>query len=557
MLTNVNVKNLALIKETEINFENGLNILTGETGAGKSIIIGSINIALGAKVAKDIVRADADYGIVELVFVVNDSLAKKLKEFDIIPDDDMVIISRKISNGRSTIKVNGETKTATELRKITSLLIDVHGQHDHQSLLDETKHIEIIDKLGNENIEEAVSKVSELFAEYTSLKKELSKFDFDEEERIRECSFARFEIEEIDDANLKDGEDELIEDEYKILSNSGKILSAMSVAHNMLEGNNDLSVTDMLGKAFKELSYVSGFDKTLSEYADRLAELESLSRDLSSEISDYVEDMSFSEQRLSEVEERLNLINKLKQKYGNSFEEIKSYRDEREEYLNKLENLNEERETVKLRLSEIEAKLNKACGVLTERRKEVALRLEKEIVDNLKDLNFEYVEFKVEFKKNDYFSAKGNDIIAFQITTNPGEALKPLSKVASGGELSRIMLGLKTIMAKQDDIDTLIFDEIDTGISGRTAQLVAEKMNIISRNHQVICITHLPQIAAMADVHYRIEKNVVDSETITSINKLKDEECIEELARILGGAVISDATYTHAREMKKMAMETK
>jgi len=194
---------------------------------------------------------------------------------------------------------------------------------------------------------------------------------------------------------------------------------------------------------------------------------------------------------------------------------------------------------------------------LTEKRKEVASRLEKEIVENLKDLNFEYVEFKVEFKKNVNFSAKGNDIIAFQITTNSGETLKPLSKVASGGELSRIMLGLKTIMAKQDDIDTLIFDEIDTGISGRTAQLVAEKMNIISRNHQVICITHLPQIAAMADVHYRIEKNVVDSDTVTSINKLNDDECIEELARILGGAVISDTTYTHAREMKKMAMETK
>ncbi|MBQ4069451.1 MAG: DNA repair protein RecN [Lachnospiraceae bacterium] len=557
MLTNVNVKNLALIKEAEINFEKGLNILTGETGAGKSIIIGSINIALGSKVAKDIIRADADYGLVELVFEVNESIALKLKEFDVVPEDDMVIISRKISNGRSIIKVNGETKTATELRKITSLLIDVHGQHDHQSLLDDAKHVEIIDKLGNESIEESIRQVTEIYMEYISLKKEMSKFDFDEEERVRECSFARFEIQEIDDANLKEGEDELIEDEYRILSNSGKILSAMSVAHNMLESNNEISVTDMLGKAFKELSYVSGYDKSLSEYADRLSELESLSRDLSSEISDYVEDMAFSEERLSEVEERLNLINKLKQKYGNTFNEIKAYRDEREEYLNKLENLNEEREIAQHRLLELEEKLNIACDELTEKRKEVASRLEKEIVENLKDLNFEYVEFKVEFKKNVNFSAKGNDLIAFQITTNPGETLKPLSKVASGGELSRIMLGLKTIMAKQDDIDTLIFDEIDTGISGRTAQLVAEKMNIISRNHQVICITHLPQIAAMADVHYRIEKNVVDSDTVTSINKLNDDECIEELARILGGAVISDTTYTHAREMKKMAMETK
>ncbi len=557
MLTNVNVKNLALIKEADISFENGLNILTGETGAGKSIIIGSINIALGGKISREIVRADADYGLAELVFEVNENIADKLREFDVFPDDNMVVISRRIVNGRGTIKVNGETKTATELRKITSLLIDVHGQHDHQSLLDETKHIDIIDKIGHDSITEYISNVSELYGEYVALKKELSKFDFDEEERIRECSFASFEIREIDDANLKEGEDELIEDEYKILSNSGKILTAMSIAHNMLEGDNDVSVCDMLGKAFRELSLVSGYDKNLSDYADRLSELESLSRDLSSEISDYVEDMSFSEKRLNEVEERLNLINKLKQKYGNTFEDIKAYRDEREEYLNKLENLNAEREATKLRLAKIEKKLDEASNILTDRRKEIATKLEKEIVEILKDLNFEYVEFKVEFKKNSSFSSKGNDIISFQITTNPGEALKPLSKVASGGELSRIMLGLKTIMAKQDEIDTLIFDEIDTGISGRTAQLVAEKMNIISRNHQVICITHLPQIAAMADVHYRIEKNVIDSESITSINKLNDDECIEELARILGGAKLSDTVYTHAREMKKMAMETK
>ena len=557
MLINVNVKNLALIKEADINFENGLNILTGETGAGKSIIIGSVNIALGGKVSKDIVRGDAEYGLVELVFEVSDTIVGKLKELEVIPDENQVVISRKIVNGRSTIKVNGETKTATELKRITSLLIDVHGQHDHQSLLDESKHIDIIDKLGNDKIKESLDKVDVLYKEYLMLKKELSKYDFDEEERIRECSFARFEIQEIDEANFKEGEDELIEDEYKILSNSGKILSAMSVAHNLIDGDVDLSVCDILAKAFKELSFVSGYDKQLSDFSQRLSELESLSRDLSSEISDYVEDMSYNEQRLSEVENRLNIINKLKQKYGNTYKDIKAYRDEREQYLNRLENLNEEREKLKTKLVKIESDLNGSCNVLTEMRKEIAIRLEREIVENLKELNFEYVDFKVDFKKNDNFSSKGNDLISFQITTNPGEKIKPLSKIASGGELSRIMLGLKTIMAKQDEIDTLIFDEIDTGISGRTAQLVAEKMNIISRNHQVICITHLPQIAAMADVHYKIEKNVNNSETLTSINKLSDNECIEELARILGGAKISDTTYTHAREMKNMAKESK
>ena len=557
MLTNVNVKNLALIREADIEFENGLNILTGETGAGKSIIIGSINIALGGKVSKEIVREDADFGLVELVFEVNDNIATRLKEFDVIPEDGMVIISRKIANGRSTIKVNGETKTATELRKITSLLIDVHGQHDHQSLLDESKHIDILDKLGHDVLINKINDVSNIYEEYVLLKKELEKYNFDEEERMRECSFANFEIQEIDEANLKDGEDELIEDEYKLLSNSGKILSAMSLAHNMLESDNDYAVCDMLGKACRELNMVSGYDKKISEYSDRLGELESLARDLSAEMSDYVQDMSFSEQRLNEVEERLNLINKLKQKYGNTITDIIKYRDEREQYLSKLENLNEEREAIKLKLEKVQDKLEKASDSLTDSRKKVAATLETEIIAHLKDLNFIYVDFKVKFEKNTSFSKKGNDIVSFQITTNPGENLSPLTKIASGGELSRIMLGLKTIMAKQDEIDTLIFDEIDTGISGRTAQLVAEKMSIISRNHQVICITHLPQIAAMADVHYRIEKNIENDETITSITKLNENDCIDELARILGGAKMSDAVYTHAREMKKMAMETK
>lgn len=557
MLTNVNVKNLALIREADIEFENGLNILTGETGAGKSIIIGSINIALGGKVSKEIVRDDAEYGLAQLVFDVNDNISAKLKDYDVTPEDGMVIISRKIANGRSTIKVNGETKTATELRKITSLLIDVHGQHDHQSLLDESKHIEILDKLGQDSLADKINNVSDIYEEYVSLKKELEKFNFDEEERMRECSFANFQIQEIDEANLKDGEDKNIEDEYKILSNSGKILSAMSVAHNMLESDSDYAVCDMLGKASRELNMVSGYDKSISDYSDRLSELESLARDLSAEISDYVQDMSFSEQRLNEVEERLNTINKLKQKYGNTITEIINYRNEREQYLIKLENLNEEREAIRIKLNQVNDKLDKACDILTEARKKVAATLEKEIIEILNDLNFVFVDFKVKFEKSANFSSKGNDIVTFQITTNPGEKLSPLSKIASGGELSRIMLGLKTIMAKQDEIDTLIFDEIDTGISGRTAQLVAEKMNIISRNHQVICITHLPQIAAMADVHYRIEKNIKNEETITSIKKLNEEECIDELARILGGAKMSDAVFTHAREMKKMAMETK
>lgn len=558
MLLNVNVKNLALIREADINFSEGLNILTGETGAGKSIIIGSINIALGGKISKEIVREGAAYGLVELVFEIKDeNTIKKLNEIDVELEEGNVIISRKISNGRSTIKVNGETKTATELRKITSLLIDVHGQHDHQSLLDESKHLSLIDKFGYDNINPLIEKVKVLYKEYTDIKKELASYDFDEESRARECSFAEFEINEIDNANLRVNEDEELEEEYKKLFNSGKIISSLGNSYTMLESDGRMSACDMIGNAYREIASVSSYDVKISEYADRMAELESLLRDLSSEISDYVDNMEFSEELLDKTEKRLDIINNLKQKYGSTIEDILSYRDERERYLDKLTNLNSEREKLIKSLEEVEKQLEEECNKLTDIRKETALSLETAIVEVLKDLNFMYVDFRAEFEKTASYSANGNDSVCFKITTNPGESLKPLAKVASGGELSRIMLGLKTIMAKQDEIDTLIFDEIDTGISGRTAQLVAEKMNLISRNHQVICITHLPQIAAMADNHYLIDKSIKDNETVTSIEKLNENESIDELVRILGGAKISEAVYAHAGEMKKMALETK
>lgn len=558
MLVNVNVKNLALIREAEISFDKGLNILTGETGAGKSIVIGSINIALGGKITKDIVREGAPFGLVELLFDIEDkATVEKLRKLDVELEEGRVIISRKITGGRSTIKVNGESKTAAELRKITSLLIDVHGQHDHQSLLDESKHMEIIDKMGHESISPIVEKVKKAYDEYNSIVKEIEAYGMDEEERQREISFAQFEIDEIENANLADNEDDELEEEYKLLSNAGRIINSFSSAYNIIEGDDSGNVCDLLGNAYRYISGVMTYDSRLYDYADRMSELESLSRDLAADMQSFVENMNFSDERLSTVTSRLDIVNRLKQKYGNSISDILSYCEERQTYLEKLVNLSEELNNAKERYAVAKKNLDALCDRLTKERKHVASKLSKEIIDVLSNLNFLYVDFKAEFEKSEHYSSKGNDIVRFKITTNPGEPLRPLAKVASGGELSRIMLGLKTIMAKQDEIDTLIFDEIDTGISGRTAQLVAEKMNLISRNHQVICITHLPQIAAMADHHYLIEKNIVSDETVTSINKLDEDNSIKELVRILGGAKISETVFTHAREMKKMAVETK
>lgn len=558
MLTNVNVKNLALIREASIQFEKGLNILTGETGAGKSIVIGSISIALGGKISKEMVREGADYGLVELVFSVEDEkTVKKLQDEEVFPEEGMVIISRRITGGRSTIKVNGETKTAAELKKITSLLIDVHGQHDHQSLLEESKHLDIIDKFGQDSINPLLSRVKNLYTEYDSIKKEMEENLWDNEEREREKSFAGYEINEIEGAALREGEDAELEEEYHLLSNREKIMEAFGNTYRMLQSDSAPCVAELLGNSVREVLSVSSYDEKIAEFARRISEAEDLIRDFTADMSDYMEEMSFGGERFHQVSERLDTINRLKQKYGKTIEQILRYKEERERYLDKLIRYEEERSNLEKRFATVKEKLERASSELSGERKKMAAKLEKEIVSALGDLNFMSVDFQVKFSKNPSYSAKGYDRVSFEISTNAGESLKPLSKVASGGELSRIMLGLRTIMAKEDEIETLIFDEIDTGISGRTAQMVAEKMNFISKRHQVICITHLPQIAAMADSHYLIEKKIKKNETVTMIEKLDEEASVQELVRILGGAKISDTVYHHAREMKKMATETK
>ena len=558
MLLNLHVKNLALIEEVDVDFEKGLIVLTGETGAGKSLILGSVNIALGNKASKDMIRKGTDYSLVELTFSVSENCAKQLKKYDIyMEEDNIVTVTRKISEGRSISKINGETVNIKTLKNVMSLLIDIHGQHDHQSLLYTKNHLDILDKFAKDSISELKEQIKEEYSKYTKLIKKLEEFNIDEGQKAREIEFAEYEVNEIESANLKPEEDVQVEEEFKKLSNSKEIVSALSEIYNALSYETAGGLGDIINKAVMDINSIKGMDEKISQFQTELYDIDNLCRELTSQIYDYNSGMDFNPEYVREVEERLDVINHLKLKYGNSIEEILRYKEEKEEYLEKLNNMTDEMESVKNQISELEGTLNNLCTKLSEQRKKAAKELEVLVKQALVDLNFIAVEFEIQITRKESIGENGFDNVEFMISTNPGESVKPLAKVASGGELSRIMLAIKSILATEDDIDTLIFDEIDTGISGQTAMKVAEKMAKISRNHQVICISHLSQIAAMADSHYLIKKTADENSTTTSIKKLTRQQSIEELLRINGGSGITEAGLIHATEMKDMADRTK
>lgn len=558
MLLNLHVKNLALIEEVDVDFEKGLIVLTGETGAGKSLILGSVNIALGNKASKDMIRKGTDYSLVELTFSVSENCAKQLKKYDIYMEEDNIItVTRKISEGRSISKINGETVNIKTLKNVMSLLIDIHGQHDHQSLLYTKNHLDILDKFAKDYILELKEQIKEEYSKYTKLIKKLEEFNIDEGQKAREIEFAEYEVNEIESANLKPEEDVQVEEEFKKLSNSKEIVSALSEIYNALSYETAGGLGDIINKAVMDINSIKGMDEKISQFQTELYDIDNLCRELTSQIYDYNSGMDFNPEYVREVEERLDVINHLKLKYGNNIEEILRYKEEKEEYLEKLNNMTDEMESVKNQISELEGTLNNLCTKLSEQRKKAAKELEVLVKQALVDLNFIAVEFEIQITRKESIGENGFDNVEFMISTNPGESVKPLVKVASGGELSRIMLAIKSILATEDDIDTLIFDEIDTGISGQTAMKVAEKMAKISRNHQVICISHLSQIAAMADSHYLIKKTADENSTTTSIKKLTRQQSIEELVRINGGSGITEAGLIHATEMKDMADRTK
>ena len=558
MLLNLHVKNLALIKEVDVDFTNGLVVLTGETGAGKSLILGSVNIALGKKVEKDIIRKGAEYALVELTFCIDSRLKEKLEQYDVYPEDEnIIVVSRKITYGRSVSKINGETVSLTTLKNVMDLLIDIHGQHDHQSLLYKNTHLQILDKYAGEEVKELKNTISDKYSQYIEIKKELDKFDMDETKRLRECEFAEFEINEIEAANLSLGEDDEVENEFKKLSGSEKIMSSLSDAYQIMGYEGNQGVCECISRVGYDLSEISDIDSKLSDLQKQIYDIDDMCKGLAREISDYIDEVNYEPQRVAEVEERLNLINHLKAKYGQSIEKILAYKGEKQAYLDSLNNYNLMREETKTKLDKEMSELVVLCDKLSSLRKKYAIKLEETVVKALEDLNFLSVKFKINVSKKENVSANGQDEVEFLISTNPGEEVKSLAKVASGGELSRIMLAIKSILAGEDEIDTMIFDEIDTGISGKTAQMVADKLMGISKEHQVICISHLAQIAAMADSHYLIEKNTDDESTETNIYRLSREDSIKELVRISSGGEITETAIKHATEMKEMAERAK
>lgn len=550
MLLDLYVKDLALIEKAEITFEDGLNILTGETGAGKSIIIGSVNIALGGKAPKDIIRQGAEYASIELVFSVDDPEKRKiLEEMDVtVPEDGTLIISKKIMPSRSVSKINDETVTAGKLKEITSLFIDIHGQHEHQSLIHKSKHLQILDAYAKSQTAPLKYKISKKYNDWQQLMEKRRQLSMDQESRLREMDFCRFEIDEIEQAELKEGEEEELMARYRRLQNAQKIMNALSEAYQIVSGTE-------ISAALREVSRAAEFDDSLGGIRDQLYDAESIFSDVIHDISSYMDEFSFHEEEYHQLEERLDVIHGLQAKYGESISGILEQLEEKRQRLEELENHDVIQQKINRQIEAAEEEIGGLCAELSRVRKEAAKDLTEKIRLGLVDLNFMDVRFSMEFRQLEHFTPGGWDEAEFLISTNPGESEKPLGMVASGGELSRIMLAIKAVLADTDDIATLIFDEIDTGISGRTAQKVSEKLAHIAKRHQVICITHLPQIAAMADAHYEIEKSAKDGRTTTNIHRLDEEAMVKELARLLGGVEITDAVYDNAREMKRLAKQ--
>lgn len=555
MLVSLYVKNLALIEESEVLFGPGLNILTGETGAGKSILIGSVGLALGAKADKDLIRSGADYALVELVFQSEDQeLLKRMEEMDLpVEEDGSVIISRKIQAARSISKINGETVTARQIKELAELLIDIHGQHEHQSLLQKKKHMEILDAYAGEEIVPVLAQIATLYSECKKMREQIESENLDEHARKREMELAQFEWQEIEDAGLKAGEDEELENRYRKMVNGKKIGEALSAAYQGTGYDSTGGAGGQLGRALRELRSVASYDESLGQLESQLLEIDSLLNDFNRDLSEYIEDLEFDEADFRTVEDRLNLLNHLKGKYGGSLEQVLAYGEECQNKLDKLADYEAYMDKLRKTLSEKEAELIGLCSKATQIRKKHGAVLQGVLKKALEELNFLSVQFEIAITEKEA-GANGADDVEFMISTNPGESLKPLVQVASGGELSRVMLAIKTVLADKDSVDTLIFDEIDTGISGKTAWKVAEKLGTLGNAHQVICITHLAQIAAMADGHFVIEKDTDGSSTVTAIRKLEEEAALGELARLLGSDTLTQAALSNAKEMRSQAM---
>lgn len=557
MLANLHVKNFAIIDEIDVDFGRHLNILTGETGAGKSIVVGSIGIALGARVSSEIIGNHGDYAVVELIFQIEDEdTLQALRALDIETEEGQLVVSRKITGSRSINRINGESVSVSMIRKVAGLCMDIHGQHEHQSLLHKEYHLSVVDRFAGSEVEDLKSKMAGYYREYRELLHELENENISAEERTRELSFLEFEKKEIEETKLVPGEEDKLEEQVRKLSNASSIVEALGKVY-ACTGDGLGGSADGISQALRQLGGVSSMDEKLTSMESELMDIENLLSDFNREISEYMDGFVFDEAELHQMEARLDQIRNCQAKYGKSYEDIMSYLHEITEKIGRLCDYEDYQKECLQKKEALEGKMSTLGSKLTKLRKAAGKKLEKKIISALEELNFEKPKFSVNITPLEGYTAEGRDDVEFLISTNPGAELYPLGKVASGGELSRVMLAVKSVFADVDRIETLIFDEIDVGISGRTAQKVSEKMSILGKEHQIICITHLAQIAAMADTHFVIEKFVSGDMTRTNIRPLTETESEEELARILGGVEITDAVRTNAKEMKQLAKRQK
>lgn len=559
MIVELSINDFAIIDSLKVNFDKGFNVLTGETGAGKSIIVEGLSMILGQRASKEMVRTGKDRALLEGVFYLEnpDNINRILEEYGIDVDkSNYLVITREIhSNGRTVSRINGRNVNLNMLNSITSNLVEIHGQHQHQSLLNVDNHIKIIDSFGDFNVKELTHEVKSKYEELQMEKKRLKELSLNVMEREREIDLLKYQLNEIDSANIEKIDEDEIMSEYNRLDNIKEIAYNLGQVYNILnnEDYNSMSVLKGINKCVINLNSIMNYDDIIKQFNNSLESIGLELQELSRSIINYLENLVINEERLRYLEDQIDSINSLKKKYGKTIKDIIDYRNSIADKLDTLLNNEKIIKESEKRISHLERELEKLCSKLTEARKEISSKIEVLITKELEDLNMSSVVFKVNIERSDVFTSEGWDKIEFLISTNKGEDLKPLSKIVSGGEMSRIMLAFKNILASFDNIPSLIFDEIDTGISGRTAQVVGEKIKSISRNHQVICISHLPQIAALGDTHFLIKKMNNLDRTQIYVKKLNYEERIDEISRLIAGVNLTDTTKQHAKEMLEMS----
>ncbi|MBQ3568653.1 MAG: DNA repair protein RecN [Anaerotignum sp.] len=554
MLEHLHIKNVALIRESEISFGEGLNILTGETGAGKSMVIDSLQFALGGRAGKDFLRHGEKMASVEALFAVQSSaLQEKLEESGIEPEEDgSVLITRTLSEtGKSVCRVNGSTVTVSMLKEIAEDLIDIYGQHEHQSLLNPSRHIRLLDRFCGAGFGDAMEEYKKSYHALKEIDRQLDALMGDESRREQRMDILSFQIEEIEQAALQIGEEEELAEQKKRLGSMEKLMRLTGESLSLLYDGSDRipSACDQLGDALQKLQEAAEYDQALQPFADALADAYASVEDTARELKREADKQENDPVLLEEIEERLQVIYKLKRKYGGTVEAVLAFYDKAAEELDFLANSNEKVVELLNEKERVQKKLTAYGETLTARRKDTAEQVADQIETALRDMEMKDAKFHIQIDEKTDWTADGKDKVEFLISANAGESLKPLAKIVSGGEMSRVMLALKTVLVDADDIGTFIFDEIDTGVSGRTARKVGEKMRFLGGKRQILCITHLPQIAAMADTHFLIEKETADGQTITRVTPLTEEGSVTEVARLMGGSDVTEITLAAAREL--------